>query len=166
VKNLAQDVAEEVLGAAKDGRDLAHNVAVDVMAAAKNGSAKVFIVKVLFFHCRGKSRACCIIPPVIPRCPETQSASMFIHTPAPQAAPRVEPQFPFSLWVRVRRDMLARVVTVSGHRGPFETCCWCCRPSDSGGRHVKSGHVKDAAQDGSVKVLIFPIAIFQWRRTG
>jgi len=25
--------------------------------------------------------------------------------------------------------------------------CWCGRPSDSGGRHVKGGHVKDAAQD-------------------
>ena len=35
----------------------------------------------------------------------------------------------------------------------FETCCWCCRPSGSGGRHVKGEHVKDAAQDGSVKVL-------------
>jgi len=36
----------------------------------------------------------------------------------------------------------------------------------SGGRQVKGEHVKDAAQDGSVKVLILPIAIFQWRRTG
>ena len=49
---------------------------------------------------------------------KTQSASMFIRTLAPQAAPRVEPEFPLSLWIRVRRDMLARVVTVSGHRGP------------------------------------------------
>jgi len=48
----------------------------------------------------------------------------------------------------------------------FETCCWCCRPSGSGGRHVKDEHVKDAAQDGSVKVFIFSIVIFQWRRTG
>ena len=43
---------------------------------------------------------------------------MFIHNLAPQAAPRVEPEFPFSLWIRVRHDMLARMVTVSGHRGP------------------------------------------------
>ena len=42
----------------------------------------------------------------------------FIQTPAPQAAPRVEPEFPLSLWIRVRRGMLARMVTVSGHRGP------------------------------------------------
>ena len=42
----------------------------------------------------------------------------FIHTLSPQAAPRVEPKFPLSLWIRVRRGMLARVVTLSGHRGP------------------------------------------------
>jgi len=29
---------------------------------------------------------------------------MFIHTPAPQATPRVEPEFPLSLWICVRRD--------------------------------------------------------------
>jgi len=39
-------VAEDVLGAAKDGSDLAQDVAVDVLGAAKNGSAKVLIVKV------------------------------------------------------------------------------------------------------------------------
>jgi len=43
---------------------------------------------------------------------------MFIQTLAPQAAPRVEPEFPLSLWIRVRRDMLARMVTASGHRNP------------------------------------------------
>ena len=43
---------------------------------------------------------------------------MFIRTLAPQAAPRVEPEFPLSLWFRVCRGMLARMVTVSGHRGP------------------------------------------------
>ena len=32
--------------AAKDGSDLAQDVAVDVLGAAKNGSVKVFIVKV------------------------------------------------------------------------------------------------------------------------
>ena len=42
----------------------------------------------------------------------------FIHTLASQAAPRVGPKFPLFLWIRVRRDMLARVVAVSGHRGP------------------------------------------------
>ena len=42
----AQDVAEDVLGAAKDGSDLAQDVAVDVLGAAKNGSVKVLIVKV------------------------------------------------------------------------------------------------------------------------
>ena len=36
---------------------------------------------------------------------------------------------------------------------------WCGRPSGSGGRHVKGEHVKDAAQDGSVKVFILPIVI-------
>jgi len=86
---------------------------------------------------------------------------MSIHTLAPQAFPRVEPEFPLSLWTRVRREILARMETVSGHRDPFETCCWCCRPSGSKGRHVKGGHVKDAAQDGSVKVFILSIAIFQ-----
>ena len=67
---------------------------------------------------QGKSRTCCIIPPIIPRCPETQSAFLFIHTLAPQAPPRVEPAFPLFLWIRVRRGMLTRMVTVSGHRGP------------------------------------------------
>jgi len=67
---------------------------------------------------RVRVRKCCIIPPIFPRCPETQSASMFIQTNAPQVAPRVEPEFPLSLWIRVRRDMLARMVTVSGYRGP------------------------------------------------
>ena len=42
----------------------------------------------------------------------------FIQTLAPQAALCVEPEFPLPLWIRVRRDMLARVVTVSGHRSP------------------------------------------------
>jgi len=49
VKDLAQDVAEDVLGAAKDGSDLAQDVAEDVLGSAKNGSVKVLIVKVLFF---------------------------------------------------------------------------------------------------------------------
>jgi len=31
---------------------------------------------------------------------------------------------------------------------------------------VKVEHVKDAAQDGSVKVFILSIVIFQWRQTG
>jgi len=31
---------------------------------------------------------------------------------------------------------------------------------------VKGEHMKDAAQDGIVKVLILSIVIFQWRRTG
>ena len=59
-----------MLGAAKDGSDLAQDVAVDVLGAAKNGSVKVFIVKVFI---------------------------LLIHTLAPQAAPRVEPEFPLSL---------------------------------------------------------------------
>ena len=47
MKDLAQDVAEDVLGAVKDGSDLAQDVAVDVaLGAAKNGSVKVFVVKV------------------------------------------------------------------------------------------------------------------------
>ena len=91
---------------------------------------------------------------------------LITQTLTPQAAPRVEPEFPLTLLIRVRRGMLARVVTVSGHRSPFETCCWCGRPRGSGGRHVKGGHVKDAAQDGSAKVFILPIAIIQWRRMG
>ena len=49
MKDLAQDVAEDVLGAAKDGSDLAKDVAVDVLGAAKNGSVKVFIVKAFIF---------------------------------------------------------------------------------------------------------------------
>ena len=40
-------MAEEVLGAAKDGSDLAQDVAVGVLGAAKN--IKVFIVKVFIF---------------------------------------------------------------------------------------------------------------------
>ena len=86
------------------------------MDAAKDGNLKG--VYYLLAYRQGKSRECCIIPPVIPRCPETQSASMSIHALAPQAAPRVEPGFPLSLWIRVRREMLAQMVTVSGHRGP------------------------------------------------
>ena len=39
MKDLAQDVAEDVLGAAKDGSDLAQDVAEGVLGAAKNGSA-------------------------------------------------------------------------------------------------------------------------------
>ena len=31
--------------------------------------------------------------------------------------------------------------------------CWCGRPSDSGGRHVKGEHVKDAAQGAVEDVL-------------
>jgi len=88
-------------------------VAEDVLGAAKN-----WCVKVLIVHRQCKSRTCCIIPPVNPRCPEAQSASKSIHTLAPLAAPRVEPEFPLSLRIRVRRDMLARMVTVSGHQGP------------------------------------------------
>ena len=42
----------------------------------------------------------------------------FIHTLAPQAAPRVEPEFHLFLWISVRRDMPARLLTISGHRGP------------------------------------------------
>jgi len=49
VKDLAQDVAEDVFGAAKDGSDLAQDVAVDVLGAAKNGGVKVFIVKAFIF---------------------------------------------------------------------------------------------------------------------
>jgi len=41
----AQDVAEDVLGAAKDGSDLAQDVAVDVLGTGKNGSEKVLVVK-------------------------------------------------------------------------------------------------------------------------
>ena len=44
---MAQDVAEELLGAAKDGSDLVQDVAEEVLGAAKNGSVKVLIVKVL-----------------------------------------------------------------------------------------------------------------------
>jgi len=40
-------VAEDVLGAAKDGSDLAQDVAVDVLGAAMNGGVKVLIVKAL-----------------------------------------------------------------------------------------------------------------------
>ena len=43
---------------------------------------------------------------------------LIIQTLAPQAAPRVEPEFPLFLWIRVLRSILARMVTVSGHRGP------------------------------------------------
>ena len=56
MKDLAQDVAEDVLGAAKDGSDLAQDVAVDVLGAAKNGSVKVFIVKA-FILSIAKARA-------------------------------------------------------------------------------------------------------------
>ena len=107
VKDLAQDVAEDVLGAAKDGSDSAQDVAVDVLGGSIRREGFYLA------HRQGKSRTCCIISPVIPRCPATQSASEFIHTLAPQAAPRVEPEFPLSLWISVRRDMLARMVTVT-----------------------------------------------------
>jgi len=138
---------------------VAQDLAVDVLGAAKNGSVKVFIVKVFTLPIV-KARAGHVVsfPPIIPRCPETQSAYMFIHTLAPQATPRVEPELPLSLWIRVRHGMLARMVTVSGHRGPFETCCSCCRPSGSCGRRVMGEHVKDVAA--------VSIVIFQWRRTG
>ena len=72
---------------------------------------------------------------------------------------------PLTLW-RVFPQVGIFVSVVSKHPFTFETCCWCCRPSGSGGRNVKGGRVKDAAQDGSVKVCIFPIVIFRWRRTG
>ena len=45
VKDLAEDVAEAVLGAAKDGSDLVKVLAVGVLGAAKNESAEVFVVK-------------------------------------------------------------------------------------------------------------------------
>jgi len=38
-----------------------------------------------------------------------------------------------------------------------------CRPHAALGRHVKDGHVKDAAQDGGVKVFILPVVIFRRR---
>ena len=47
MKSLAQDVAEDVLGAAKDGSDLAQGFAENLLGDAKNGSVTVFIVKVL-----------------------------------------------------------------------------------------------------------------------
>ena len=109
------------LGAAKDGSDLAQDIAVDVLGAAKNGSVKVPIVKV-FILSIVKARAGHVASfpqlSLVARCPETQSAYKPIRTLAPQTAPRVEPEFPLSLWIRVRRSMLARMVTVSGHRGP------------------------------------------------
>jgi len=61
--------------------------------------------------------------PVRPRCAGASRAPVLAFpvnaaTYAAQAAPRVGSEFPLSLWIRVRRDMLARVVAVSGHRGP------------------------------------------------
>ena len=47
MKDLAQNVAEDVLSAAKDGSDLAQEVAEDVLGATKNGRVKVFIVEAL-----------------------------------------------------------------------------------------------------------------------
>ena len=41
MKDLEQNVAEDVLGAAKDGSDLAQDVTEDVLGAAKNGRMKV-----------------------------------------------------------------------------------------------------------------------------
>ena len=59
---------------------------------------------------------------------------MSIHTRAPQAAPRVEPEFPLPLWIRVRREMLTQMVTVSGHRGqgalkPLRCCTTRAKPT-------------------------------------
>ena len=51
-------------------------------------------------------------------------------------------------------------------RGVFTEGRWRKRTTAFAGRHVKSGHVKDTAQDGNAKVLILSIAIFQRRRTG
>ena len=90
MKDLAQDVAEDLLGAAKDGSDLAQDVAVDVLGAAKNRSVKVFIVKV-FILPTVKARAGHVV--LFPR-PEKRSASKFIHTLAPQVVLRVKPEFP------------------------------------------------------------------------
>jgi len=42
VKDLEQNVAEDVLGAAKDGSDLAQDVTEGVLGAAKNGSVMVW----------------------------------------------------------------------------------------------------------------------------
>jgi len=45
--------------------------------------------------------------------------SLVVHTlDCPIGAPRVESKFPLSLRIRVRREKLARMVTISGHRGP------------------------------------------------
>ena len=51
--------------------------------------------------------------------------SLVVHALAPQAAPRDEA----GLWIRVRRKMLARMVAVSGHRGPGA----CARGGERGG---------------------------------
>ena len=77
-------MAEDVLGAAKDGSDLAQDMAVDVLGAAENGSVKVLIVKVFILPiAKARAGIALSFPRIIPRCPETQSASMSIHTLAP-----------------------------------------------------------------------------------
>jgi len=56
IKDLAQDVAEDVLGAAKDGSDSAQDVAVDVLGGSIRREGFYLA------HRQGKSRTCCIIP--------------------------------------------------------------------------------------------------------
>ena len=46
MKDLAQDVAEDVFGAAKDGSDLAQDVAVDVLGEGANRK-RLFILPIV-----------------------------------------------------------------------------------------------------------------------
>ena len=87
VKNLAQDVAEDVLGAAKVGSGLAQDVAVGVLDAAKNGSVKVLIVKV-FILSKVKARAGHVI--LLPRLSfvaRKRKAPLCPSTPVPLRRP-------------------------------------------------------------------------------
>ena len=84
---MAMDVAEDVLGAAKDGSDLAQDVAVDVLGAAKNGSVKVSIVKV-FILTIVKARAAHVVSsPRLSLVARKRKAPLSLFTPLPLRRP-------------------------------------------------------------------------------
>jgi len=111
-----RDVAEDVLGAAKEGSDLAQDVAVDVLGAAKNGSAKAFIVKVFILPIVKARAGHAVSFPRLSLVARKRKAPLSSSTPLPLRRPLASSlSFPCPCG---SVSAATRMVTVSGHRGP------------------------------------------------
>ena len=110
MKGAAQDVAEGVLGAAKDGSDLEQDVAEDVPGAAKNGSVEVFIMKVFILpivKAKAKPLRCCTTRAK----PNPRSFNPEVGNLEPQDAQG---------WSRAHPVRPAQTVSSSSRQAPFE----------------------------------------------